>query len=793
LHTALDISRLPNDLTSFIGREREMAQLVRELGGSRLVTLTGSGGVGKTRLAIQVAERQRLAFADGVAFVSLAPIADPALVPRAIVDGLGLQPDRNRPALETLVRQLRTRELLLVLDNCEHVLAASGEVADALLRACSGVRILATSHEPLGVGGERVWRVPPMSLPDNRQVVSGDDLVASSEAARLFVERATSAESTFTLRPEDVPSVAELCHRLDGIPLAIELAANRVRALTVGQIASRLENRFLLLTDGPRFGPQRHQTLRRAIQWSYELLSEPERVLLNRLGVFAAGWTLEAAEAVCAGESVPREDLVDLMCRLVDRSLVVAEENAGAMRYRLLETLREFAAEQLAESGEEQQLRERHRTWYVHVAEDGERDIWRSDQLACVKRLDADRDNIRSALSWTLLDAASDPEPGLRIAAAMVRFWDLHGDLLEATRWLTDLLALPRVQRGTPTWARAVTALGYLTILRGDRAAALPLLDQSIAFWRHVAEPRGLAVALFFRGLSVAWTGTDLDLAQANFTESLQLARQRGPRWVVYFCLYCLGETARLHGDLPRAEALLAESLSLAMLEGERWGAFHALYGLALVALLRGERDHANQLAQRCLDASLELGDARGATYAIDVLACVALADEHARRAARLFSAAQALREPLGDFASATLRIQREQALATIRAKLGPTAFTAACAAGRSLSLDQAAALARAPYASHPPPSGLTPRERGVARLVAEGLSNREVAESLVVTERTVESHLGHIFDKLGLRSRTQLAAWAIEHGLSQPSFAGSSASSAPGPVADAPRRARPG
>jgi len=769
-------SELPRELTSFVGREREIAALVRELAASRLLTLTGVGGVGKTRLALEVAERRRAAFADGAVFVSLAPLGDPAMVPRAVVSALGLRPERDRPALETLLSRLRSRELLLVLDNCEHLLAGCAPLADALLRACPRVRLLATSREPLGVAGETVWAVPPLTLPDARQAAAVEGLLAASEAVRLFVERAASAQSTFRLRPDSAAAVAEICRRLDGLPLAIELAAVRVRGLSVAQIASRLEDRFRLLSSGPRVSPPRHQTLRGAVEWSYELLSEAERTLFNRLSVFMGGWTLEAAETVCAGGVVQAAEVVQLLARLVDRSLVVAEEEAGAMRYRLLETLRQFGAEQLATSGEEARLCDRHRDWCLRLAEEGERDIWRADQLACVKRLEREHDNLRAALGWTLA-SGGDPEPGLRIAAAMVRFWDVHGDLREGTRWLVDLLELPSVRRGTLGWARALTARGYLTVLRGERAEALALLDESLTVWRQLGDPRALAVALFFRGLAVAWTGTDLDGALPSFAESLALAQQRGPRWTAYFCLYCLGETARIHGDLPRAEALLGESLALSTAAGERWGAFHALYSLAFLALMRGDADRANELAQRSLTLSLELGDTRGSTYALEALGCIVAAEGQARRAARLFGAAQALREPLGDFLSATLQADRERAVARVRAQLGEAGFTASAAAGRTLSLEQAIALARGAEAADTPPSRLTPRERDAARLVAQGLSNREIADALVVTERTVESHLSHMFVKLGLRSRTQLAAWALEHGLAGPPPPGGRAS----------------
>jgi DNA-binding CsgD family transcriptional regulator len=436
------------------------------------------------------------------------------------------------------------------------------------------------------------------------------------------------------------------------------------------------------------------------------------------------------------------------------------------MRYRLYETLRQYGSELLTAAGEEMPLRDRHREWCVRLAEEGERDIWRADQLGCVTLLEREHDNVRTALGWSLVKI-DDPEPGLRIAAAMVRFWDVHGDLREGMRWLIDLLALPTVGKRTLGWARALTARAYLTILSGDGATGIALLDETLPFWRALGDPRGLALALFFRGLAIAWTGTDLREAVPTFAESLALARQRGPRWTAYFCLYCLGEAARLDGDLVRADALLTESLDLSTAAHDRWGAFHAQYALAFLALARVDYPAANGHAQQSLTLCLELGDTRGCTYALETLGCIAADEGHARRAARLFGAAEALREPLGDFMSATLQAARERALQMVRIQLGERGFAAAFAAGRNMSLDDAVLLARGGERTDTPPSGLTARERDVARLVAKGLTNREIAEALVLTERTTESHLTHIFGKLGLHSRTQLAAWALEHGLS--------------------------
>ena len=760
--SVLPAGELPNELTSFVGREHEIAELGVALQRLRLITLTGTGGVGKTRLALEVAARHQSSLDDGARFVDLASIGHPDAVAGAVVAALGLRLEPRRSALDILLHRLYSRQLLLVIDNCEHLLDGCRELAQTLLRRCPGLHILATSREPLGLAGETVWVVPALRLPFRSRAVSVESLL-ESEAGRLFVERATAAQSTLELRRDNAQWVAEICWQLDGIPLAIELAAVRTRFLTVEQLAKRLHHRFGLLSNGPRNATPRHQTLRATVDWSYNLLSAPERTLFNRLSVFTGGWTLEAAEAVCADDGVDAPDVLRLLGRLVDCSLVQADEQSGAMRYRLYETLRQYGAERLVQAGEERKLRNRHREWYLQLAEEGERDIWRADQVQCVERLVREHDNVRAALDWTLRDTR-DAEPGLRIAAAMVRFWDVHGDLREGMRWLTDLLALPSVRAQTLGWARAQTAHAYLTILAGNLERGVSLLDETLPFWRALPDPRGLAMALFFRGLAVAWNATDLGSAEPIFSESLKLAQQRGPRWTVYFCLYCLGETARLKGDLSRAEVLLSQSLALASEAHDRWGAVYAEYGLAFLALAADDRAGAGEHARRSLTISAELGDTRSATYALEALGCIAAADRQARRAARLFGAAEALREPVGEFMSATLHVARDESLATARAELGARAFGSAFASGRGLNFDEAVALGLAGD-SHSP-SSLTSRELEVARLVAEGLSNRQIAAALVLTERTTESHLTHIFNKLGVRSRTQLATWAMERGL---------------------------
>lgn len=408
-------NNLPRELTSFVGREREVAEVKRLLGMTRLLTLTGSGGVGKTRLVLRVASDLVGAFPDGVWLVELAGLGDPTLVPQATASALGVREQPGRSLLDTLIDVMRPRTCLLVLDNCEHLVAACATLANGLLRTCPGLTLLATSREPLGIAGESVWRVPPLTLPDG----SGDDALADSpstlaryEAIRLFEERARAALPAFSLTNQNAPAVVQICRRLDGIPLAIELAAARSRGLAPEQLSTRLNDRFRLLTGGSRTALARHQTLRALVDWSYELLSEPERVLLQRLSVFAGGWTLDAAEVVCAGDDLETGDVLELLLQLVDRSLVLAEDtDAGrtpGVRYRLLETLRQYGAEKLYEAGDEDVMRGRHLSWCLGLAEVAGPSLRSRGTTDQDRRLDVEHDNLRAALGWSLMSETSD-------------------------------------------------------------------------------------------------------------------------------------------------------------------------------------------------------------------------------------------------------------------------------------------------------------------------------------------------------------------------------------------------
>ena len=487
---SLDNPELPNNLpvqvTSFIGREKEIEAVETLLSKTRLLTLTGSGGCGKTRLGLQVAADVLENYPDGVWLIELAPLADPALVPQAVAQALNVSEEPGKPLLPTLVAALKAKRLLLVLDNCEHVLDACSRLVDALLRACPGVGVLASSREGLGIAGETVYRVPSLSLPDPKQTATPASLNLY-EAVRLFVDRARAALPGFVVTNANAPALASVCHRLDGIPLAIELAAARVRSLSVEEINNKLDNRFRLLTGGSRTALPRQQALRALIDWSFDLLNAQEKMLLCRLSVFAGGWTLQAAEAVGVGESLTGEsiedwEILDLLTSLVDKSLVLAQTQRETTRYGLLETVRQYVRDRLTESGESLVVRTRHANYFLTLAEEVKPKMRGMEQVQWMGVLEEEHDNLRQALAWYAEDAqdAEAGGKGLRLAAALFELWKTHGHLSEGRERLHTLLAHPTRQEPTSARAQALAEAGWLAYMQDDYVQTRVLLEKSL-------------------------------------------------------------------------------------------------------------------------------------------------------------------------------------------------------------------------------------------------------------------------------------------------------------------------
>jgi predicted ATPase/DNA-binding SARP family transcriptional activator len=638
---------LPIQLTSFIGREREMAEVNRLLASNRLLTLTGPGGCGKTRLALQVAVDLPAAYADGVWLVELAAVADPALVPQSVSAALGVREEPGRPLTQTLLDYLRPRSLLLVVDNCEHLLAACAQLAALLLRACPQLSLLASSREGLGIMGERTYRVPSLTLPDLEHLPPVESL-QEFEAVQLFTDRAALCHPAFVVTPANTAAVAQICHRLDGIPLAIELAAARVKALPVEKIAERLDDdRFRLLTGGSRTAPPRQQTLRALIDWSYDLLMDAERTLLRRLAVFSGGWSLEAAEGVCTGDGIEGGEVLDLLTSLVAKSMVQYEGREGEARYRLLETLRQYSQDRLLESGETEVVRGRHRDWYLGFAEQAEPGLWGPDQVEWFNRLEGDQDNLRAALAWSHAEAGTG-EQGLRLVGALWELWDHRGYWREGRGWMERALARAAALGRTAARAKALSGAGEMAWHQGDYAAGRSLLEESVAIWRELGEKRGLADALNHLGWVAGCEGSCAEQHSLQ-TESLAIWRELGDKWGIAESLLGLGNVAWHQGDYQAARVRYEESLMLCREAGKKRGVANALGNLADMAYSEGNFGVAHAFHEESLAIRQELGDRGGFASELHSLGDEALGRGDYGTARSHFEESLAIRKELGN------------------------------------------------------------------------------------------------------------------------------------------------
>jgi predicted ATPase/class 3 adenylate cyclase len=703
-------NNLPRQLTSFIGREREIGEVKRLLSTTGLLMLTGSGGCGKTRLALQVASHLIGAYADGVWLVELAALTEPELVINAVASTLNLREVRGRALLGALLDYLRAKELLLVLDNCEHLVRACAEFAEACMRACPRLRILATSREPLGVPGETIWRVPSLSLPDAQRGPSVDHLM-QFEAVRLFIERSAAIQPSFALTTENAEAVGAVCRRLDGIPLAIELAAARLRVLSPGQIAARLDERFNLLTGGGRTVLPRHQTLRGALDWSYDLLSPKERALLRRLSVFAGAWTLEAAEAVCAGEGVERQEILDLLTQLVSKSFALMDTQEESVRYGLLETVRQYGRDRLEESREADGTRTRHLNWYLQLAEQAERGMVGADQSAWLDRLEVEHDNLRAALEWAKV-GDSGGDAGVRLAGALSQFWNVHGHFSEGRAWLEAVLARSP-DAPAPARAKALAGIGFLAYRQGDYAGLITLCTESLALFRELGDLTGMGQALYLLGMAAEGQG-DYARAKMLLQESLALGRQVGGKRRMAISLNSIGEVARCLGDYAEARASYEESLALYREGGDKRGIAIALGNLGHVALHQEDTERAAAFFMEALGLVRQLAYKLGIAEHMAGLGGVAAAQGRYARAVRLLGAAKDLLNLLGALLEPPDQAEFESSITVARAGIGDASFSEAWAEGRAMALDEAiryALSAEVPDPVHEGESAGHPRE----------------------------------------------------------------------------------
>jgi predicted ATPase/DNA-binding CsgD family transcriptional regulator len=910
------IEHFPLELTSFIGREAEVAELGPMVARSRMVTLVGSGGCGKTRLAARVAMEAAPRHSDGLWWVDLAPLSDQVFVPQAVLTALGLLDTRGLEPLDRISRFLGYRRILLVLDNCEHVLGSTGALVDGILRACPNLTTLVTSREPLGVPGEMVWRVPPLSLPQEGDEESLDRLLAS-EAVQLFVERAAEARALFRLDGGNAAAVAEICARLDGIPLAIELAAARVRALTPQHILRGLSDRFRLLTGGARTAVARQQTLQASVEWSHDLSSDVERVLLRRLAAFSNGFTLEAADEVCAGDPLDGSGVLTVLSDLVDKSLVVFDGE----RYRLLQTIHDFARRQLLDAGEGELVRDRHAAAFLVLAQSAAAEIEEAPRRETLDALERDHDNLRAALDWVL--AKGDGESALQLVIALTHFWLIHGHFTEGLGWYRRVLAsipadrspnrvralgrlallsaigmeiaggfgmaeakeaatladelgdsalgvrplllqgallgfaapdqsLPVLERaveaarvagdkwtlnaarlwlsfhsvfhcdrpelaspaldelsadrsGSQYWQAFHDVCGGIAAVRGARyGEARRLLESSLAQAFEVADPmlemysvgflwevplaegdyeaaRSLLARSVARqdrwGVSLRLEWLQLCLAQAALAEgdleaarhqveaSSAVVRQGGLPWIVAFLELLNGQIALEEGDLAAAGPAFDAAMAVADQLGTPWLLVTTQNCAGRLARAGGNLPAAEDLHHRALALVLEYGFRGLATETLEALGGLAIAGQSHAEAARLFGAAQALRDTIGQVRWPRDQLSYDTDVAELRANLGHEAFGQALKEGAALSLEEAAAYASRARGERKRPStgwaALTPTELEVVALAARGLTNAEIGRRLFISGGTAKVHLSHIYAKLGVANRAELAAQA--------------------------------
>ncbi|MBF6224197.1 protein kinase [Nocardia abscessus] len=755
---------LPLELTSFIDRRTETAEIKNLLSVSRLVTLAGIGGVGKTRLALRAASNARRDVADGVWMIDLADVRDQVSLVDVVAAGMGMRDDSAQPMRQVLVEFLRSRETLLVLDNGEQVVQALAELAAELLLACPSVRILVTSREPLDVAGESVLRVRPLAVPspDVEPTLRG---LPKYDAVNLFADRAAAVVPGFAVTDANKAAVVGICSRLDGLPLAIELAAARMRAMSPEQILQRLTDRYALLTRGSRTAPRRQQTLRWCIDWSYQLCTPVEQRLWARSSAFAGGFELDAAEQVCGADLAP-ENLLDALSSLADKSIVNRNEVDGVVRFRMLETIRDYGREQLQESGEDRELRRRHRDWCQRLVLDSVADWFSVRQPDWLARLDREQPNLRAALEFSLSeDSADSADAGLRTANALFGFWSFRGRYGEGRRWLDRALANPDAGSISDR-VKALEAGIIMATAQRDLRSAASLLEQARALAEQDPTPMNQALIAYAHGM-LALYRDDPARAVSFFERAVEAFSSNRRGYLYISALMLLGWAYTAQGDIPRAIECHEQMLSITEECGESLYRSSALWGLGLATWLQGEGSHAQQLLQESLRVNQRMRSPVVAALDLEGLAWT-VADEDGERAAVLMGAAEnLLRSSASGFAVFPGATHvHDECERTVRRTLGERRFDTAFRRGQAMEHNAAVtyALGEAPrataLASQPT---LTKRERQVADLIAQGLTNKQIAAKLVISQRTADGHVEHILTKLGFTSRAQIAAWIAD------------------------------
>jgi len=689
-------SNIPVPLTSFIGREKELKEIARQLSSCRLLTLTGPGGVGKTRLAIQTANDSIKKFKDSVFWVSLVGLSDPSLIPQEIAQALNVREISNEPLIETLKTYLKPKDVLLVIDNCEHLIRACAQYAEQLLASCPKLKILATSIEALGLFNETTWQVPSLPLPEIQGSLSLRELQEFA-SIELFDERASNAKSGFVLNEKNARSVAQICQRLDGIPLAIELAAARIKVLSVDEIAARLDDRFSLLTAGSRTAIPRHQTLRATIDWSYELLTEPERILLRRLAVFAGGFTLEAAEAVCS-QGMKRSDILDLLGHLVDKSLVIVEEvsKISETRYRLLETIRQYALDKLVETGEAPAIRDEHLGFYLGLAEKSEPYIFSSESAIWVSRLDKELDNMRAAMDWSTNSGKA--VAALQIAGSLIYFWWTHVFL--TSEWhdrIQRALALPEGRERTLARAKALNGIGSSYWVDANPTDRRPQLEEALSIGRELGDRWNIATALRNLG-ALNNIRRNYQEARSFLEQALEVWRDMGTEGKLGYAisLAFLGDVALSRGQVEKARSLYNESVA-SLREpdvGDNNFLGYPIRRLGQLAWRERNYENAISLCKESLRLNYEVSDPRGVMCCVAGFAAIAVARGNFEQAAQLLAAVETQLATIGIGLWYMDKVEYESNLTFLRRQLVEKVFNKFWAKGKAMSFEQAIAFA---------------------------------------------------------------------------------------------------
>jgi len=757
---------LPVEVTSFVGRRGELTQLACQLRTTRLATVTGPGGVGKTRVALRTAAGCAGQFADGVCLAELAGLRDPELLPLTVASCLGLPDQETRSQLDAILDYLRKRQLLLMLDGCEHLVDACAALVTMLLRETAGVTVLATSRQPLDAVGEHICQIPPLPVPE-----LGSQDAGHEDAVELFAQRAAAVVSGFGITDDNRDDVIRLCRRLDGIPLAIELATVRLRAVPLKQLAGRIDDRFRLLTGERRAALPHHRTLRTATQWSYELCSPAEQLLWTRLSVFAGSFDASAAEQVCAGEPLATGDILPTLIGLVDKSVVLrlADDTGGGedTHYRQLDTIREFGAERLAEAGEEAAFRDRHISRYLAMARYLGAHPAGEDQVACFRELRREHADVRAALNYAFARPGRDAEAA-HLATDLYAYWQ-SGLLSEGRYWMAKVL--DRFPSPSPERAWALVQIGIVANLQGEIPDALAALDEGIPMAEELGETVAAGRGYSHRTLALAIAGRHTEAAASAAMAEQLLMPVDDLGGLVGLDIFT-GYLYLLAGEPDRAIERCTRGLGrLPTGSRERWMQSWLNFFIGLSSLMLGAFEQSAASVSRALEMKQELGDNVGTAWCLEVLAWVAAGQQRPRRAAWLLGAADPLWERAGIRLSGTAQMEElhQQAEKAVSGSLGAEQYTTLHRQGARSALEAVVKAAvgnedelRAPRSAGGRATGsvLTGRQREIAVLVAEGLSNKDIAERLILSTRTVDSHVEHILAKLGASSRLQIAAW---------------------------------